>query len=402
MSTRPLGSESGGSSEKLILPSLGLTRFALQLPRILTGLLLIDIAATFGVSVGVMGQIRTVSAAVGVFGALLMGFLSVRYRHKSLLLAGLLFLGVSTLGCAFSPDFGVMLLMFSLVGVAGVMANPMSTALVGELLPVERRAGTVGWMIGASALAYLVGAPVIAFVEGLGGWRTVFLVFVLPTSILSLLLAHFGIPVGPGDHGRVGGDVSYSEAFRAVFTNKSAAACLIGSLLVMAVWSTHLAFSASFIRQRFMVSTGFASVSTIVGAFSFIVGSVTSGRIVNRMGRKRVTSLTAAPAGLLLLLYYSITNLWVALLLGWAAALVNGMLTSANNNLTLEQVPRHRGTMMSINTAAGSLGSTIGTGMGGWMLLSYGYLSLGSMLGAMGVAAAAIYFSLVKEPLLSQ
>lgn len=402
MSTQPLGSESGGSSEKLILPSLGLTRFALQLPRILTGLLLIDIASTFDVSVGVMGQIRTVSAAVGVFGALLMGVLSVRYRHKSLLLAGLLFLGVSTLGCAFSPSFGVMLLMFSLVGVAGVMANPMSTALVGELLPVEKRAGTVGWMIGASALAYLVGAPVIAFVEGLGGWRTVFLVFVLPTSILSLLLAHFGIPVKPGDHGRVSGDVSYSEAFRAVFTNKSASACLLGSLLVMAVWSTHLAFSTSFLRQRFMVSTGFASVSTIVGAFSFIVGSVTSGRIVNRIGRKRVTSLTAAPAGVLLLLYYSVSNLWVALLLGWAAALVNGMLSSANSNLTLEQVPGHRGTMMSINASAGSLGATIGTGVGGWMLLSYGFLSLGSMLGAMGVLAAVIYFSLVKDPLLSQ
>ncbi len=385
-----------------MLPSLGLTRFSLQLPRILTGLLLIDIAATFGVSVGVMGQIRTVSAAVGMFGALLMGALSVRYRHKSLLLAGLLFLGLSTLGCAFSPDFGAMLFMFSLSGVAGVMANPMSTALVGELLPVEKRAGTVGWMIGASALAYLVGAPVIAFVEGLGGWRTAFLVFVLPTSILSLALAHFGIPVEPGDHGRVSGDVSYSEAFRAVFTNKSAAACLLGSLLVMAVWSTHLAFSASFIKQRFMVSTGFASVSTVVGAFSFIVGSVTSGRIVNRIGRKRVTSLTAAPAGVLLLLYYSVSNLWVALLLGWAAALVNGMLSSANSNLTLEQVPGHRGTMMSINASAGSLGATIGTGVGGWILLSYGFLSLGSMLGAMGVLAAVIYFSLVKDPLLSQ
>ena len=385
-----------------MLPSLGLTRFSLQLPRILTGLLLIDIAATFGVSVGVMGQIRTVSAAVGMFGALLMGALSVRYRHKSLLLAGLLFLGLSTLGCAFSPDFGAMLLMFSLSGVAGVMGNPMSTALVGELLPVEKRAGTVGWMIGASALAYLVGAPVIAFVEGLGGWRTAFLVFVLPISILSLALAHFGIPVKPGDHGRVSGVVSYSEAFRAVFTNTSAVACLLGSLLVMAVWSTHLAFSASFIRQRFMVSTGFASVSTIVGAFSFIVGSVTSGKIVNRIGRKRVTSLTAAPAGVFLLLYYSVSNLWVALLLGWAAALVNGMLSSANSNLTLEQVPGHRGTMMSINASAGSLGATIGTGVGGWILLSYGFLSLGSMLGAMGVLAAVIYFSLVKDPLLSQ
>jgi len=369
------GVEREGAPGRLMLPSLGLTRFSLQLPRILTGLLLIDIAATFGVSVGVMGQIRTVSAAVGMFGALLMGVLSVRYRHKSLLLAGLLFLCVSTLGCAFSPDFGAMLLMFSLSGVAGVMANPMSTALVGELLPVEKRAGTVGWMIGASALAYLVGAPVIAFVEGLGGWRTAFLVFVLPISILSLALAHFGIPVEPGDHGRVSGDVSYSEAFRAVFTNKS---------------------------QRFMVSTGFASVSTVVGAFSFIVGSVTSGRIVNRIGRKRVTSLTAAPAGVLLLLYYSVSNLWVALLLGWAAALVNGMLSSANNNLTLEQVPGHRGTMMSINASAGSLGATIGTGVGGWILLSYGFLSLGSMLGAMGVLAAVIYFSLVKDPLLSQ
>ena len=78
------------SPGRLTLPSLVMSRFAIQPSALLVGLLLLDIGSTFGLPVGVVGQLRTAASIVGVVSALLMGALSVRYRHKSLLMGGLL------------------------------------------------------------------------------------------------------------------------------------------------------------------------------------------------------------------------------------------------------------------------------------------------------------------------
>ena len=53
---------------KFLLPSLAIARFAVSPPSIASGLLLIDIAATFGQPVGIMGQMRarTFSITTGI------------------------------------------------------------------------------------------------------------------------------------------------------------------------------------------------------------------------------------------------------------------------------------------------------------------------------------------------
>ena len=76
------------SSDKLITLSLVIARLATWPIGSITGLLLIDIALTFNQSVGVMGQIRTIGSLVGVIFALLMGVLSVKYNHKTLMVFG--------------------------------------------------------------------------------------------------------------------------------------------------------------------------------------------------------------------------------------------------------------------------------------------------------------------------
>jgi len=383
-----------------VLPSLGLSRLVLQLPRMLTGLLLIDIAHTFGTSVGVMGQIRTASSIVAVVGALLMAGLSVRFKHKHLLLVGLAFIVVSALGCGLAPSYATILVLFSISGVGMAMVTPMSQSLLGEYLTLDKRASTMGWMLGASAAAYLIGAPVFAYISGIAGWRWAFLGFVLPMTALALLFAAYGLPRPKSDEGVGGGSVV--EAFRAVFTNASATACLVGNLIILSTWSTHLSFSSSLLRQRFLVSTGFASLSTIVGAACYIVGSVSSGRIVNRVGRKNLAVLLTIPAGLFLLGVYNLGYMPLVLVSSWLGALLNGMLYSATSNLTLEQLPRFRGTMMSISSATGSLGSAIGTAFGGWILVTYHYNQLGWFMGAFNVVAVLIYYFITKDPTRSQ
>ena len=123
-----------GSDGRLILLSLVLSMFSIISPGPLTGILLIDIGVSFGSSVGVMGQIRILASIVTVFSALVMGVLSVRFRHKSLLLAGLLFVIASALGCGFAPSFNAMLISYSLSGLGLAMVMPMAYTLVGDHL----------------------------------------------------------------------------------------------------------------------------------------------------------------------------------------------------------------------------------------------------------------------------
>ena len=65
---------------------------------------------------------------------------------------------------------------------------------------------------------------------------------------------------------------------------------------------------------------------------------------------------------------------------------------TAFSSLTLEHVPRFRGTMMSLSSAALSTGAAVGTGLGGLVLLSFDYSVLGLTLGSMGIVAALIFY----------
>ena len=136
-----------GVKGKLILPTLAFSSFATETPGILTGLLLIDIGVTFGVPVGIMGQVRTVSSIVAVFSALLVGVLSVRYNHRSLLGVGLLSILVSGLGCAFAQSYIMMLIFYPLTGFGLSLAGPMALTLIAEYFTLEGRSRAIGWFI---------------------------------------------------------------------------------------------------------------------------------------------------------------------------------------------------------------------------------------------------------------
>ncbi len=91
--------------KRLMTLSFIVSSFATQPAGLITSLLLIEIGLTFGVPVGVTGQLRTVSSIVGVFVALLLGVISLRYSSRSLLLTGSVLLIISAVGCAFAWDF---------------------------------------------------------------------------------------------------------------------------------------------------------------------------------------------------------------------------------------------------------------------------------------------------------
>ena len=384
--------------KRLVIPALILSRGATQPPVAVTGLLLIDIGLTFGHPVGVIGQIRTLSSVIAIIFSLLMGILSIRFKHRSLLITGLTFYSVSALCCSLSPTFTALLLSYSLTGIGRAMVNPMAGALVGERLPYERRSKAFGWIFAGMAISYLVTAPVTGYLAGLGGWRFAFLGFVLPFSLASLALSIIGIPSEPESSEPQMKRGDYLLGFKSVLSSKSAVACLLAAALSEATWGSALSFSASFFRQRFLIPLNLASLLMSGIAVSCAIGSMVSGYIVNRFGRKTIAVVSALFLGIFSITYVNLNLFWFSLVLIYLNGVVAAIRYAASDSLTLEQVPEFRGTMMSANTAAYSLGSAFGTGLGGLAIIYHGYGGLGFTIGSMGIIAAAVFHVLTTDP----
>jgi DHA1 family inner membrane transport protein len=384
---------------RIVLLSLVLSRFATVPPNVLTGLLLIDIGNTFGQAVGVTGQIRTAANLVGVASALLISALSLRFKPKSLLIWGLALLVASTAGCALAPSFPVLLAVYALTGMAGAFVGPMALTLVAEHFPSEQRANAVSWIIAGMSAAHLVGAPIIGYISGFVGWRGSFLWFVLPVALIGLFLAVRFVPSGQqSTQGDRGSGTGITEGFRAVFTDTSAVACLIGSALLVAAYMAMVTYSPSLYRERFGLSTAHTSLIVIGFSVFFISGTRICGRLVTRFGRKPILLWPAALASLFIFAYANLPNLWLSVAARFLGSTFSAIVFTAANALTLEQVPRFRGTVMSLSQATFSLGGVLGTGLGGLVILLYGYGAMGLSHGAMMLAAMLVLYFFAKEP----
>jgi DHA1 family inner membrane transport protein len=367
-----------------------------QTPFIAAGLLLIDIAKTFQTTVGTMSQINTSSSTLAIFAALVMGALSVKYKHRSLLQIGLVTIAISAAGCYFADNYLTMLIVFSLAGIGQSMVTPMTRTLIGEYIPRDKQPQAIGWLIAGSSLSYLVGAPLMAYLTNYGGWRTVFLIYLLPVALLSLLVTQLAIPRKDDDYDpKPIQDVL--QSFKTVLTDSSALACLLGSAFLLTSFQAVLVYSASFYREVFSLPVSVVSNIVIVGALTFTAGSVGSSTVIGRFGKRPVIIVSSLLGALLIGLYTNTADFWVSMFSRMLGGFFVAIAFSGLNAMMLDQVPRFRGTVMSLNSAIGSLGSALGAFIGGMLLLVGGYAQVGFILGLFSVLCALIVYYRSKE-----
>jgi DHA1 family inner membrane transport protein len=388
--------EKAGNLGRMLLPSIVISRFATMPPGFLTGLLLIDIGESFGLAVGVTGQIRTAASIVGVLAALLISVLSLRFRSKTLLVGGLTVLVAATVGSALAPSFSFLLIIYAFTGVAGSLVGPMAFTLVAEYFPPDKRTDAISWIITGMSAANLIGSPIIGYISGFVGWRGSFLWFVLPVSLLGLLLAVRFIPSEQRSERRDGAGIT--EGFIGVLTNVSAVACLAGTALIASAYMAMVSYAPSYFRERFGFSTAYASYVVIGSSVFFILGTRICGSFVSRYGRKPMMLWPTLLAAASIFTYLNTPNIGLSLVARFLGSTFSAIVFTAANSLTLEQVPRFRGTVMSLSQASFSLGGVLGSGLGGLVVLFSGYGAMGLSHGTMMLAAMLILYFLAKEP----
>lgn len=386
------------SISKLAVLSFALSRGVTNLPSLVISLLLIEVGQTFKVPVGIAGQLNTASAILAITFAVLMGVASVRYNHKTLLAYGLLLYVISASFSYFADTFYLMMIFFSLSGIATAMVTPMINSLIGELLPIEKRTSAIGWTIAGLALTYLAGTLATNYVSSISGWQMTLLLIVTPITLLTLILVFLKIPRIQGQSKKAASFGGYFGGYVEILKNKSALACLLGTVLGLATWNLYLIYAASFWRQVYGLSTGFVSIVMAVLCLSYVAGSLLTGRFARKIGRKSLTALTAVLLGAFTLVVFSTPFAWLSIGISLASSFIGGMMIAVSISLTLEQVPHYRGTMMSGHSAAVSMGTMVAAILGGVILLLSDYSILGIVMGIIGIAGSLIFYLFTMDP----
>jgi predicted MFS family arabinose efflux permease len=383
--------------KRLFIPSLAMAAFAEQNLDLLVSLFLVDIAFTFQVTVGAASEIVAISKMGAVIVGLLMSVLSVRFNHKSLLLAGAFIITVGLLGCFFAPNFTFMQIFYPLDGIGSIMVVAMSMALIGQFLLLEKRPRAIGWFNAAGTLTWLIGAPLAGLLISVGGWRSIILLFFLPVSVAGLVLTFFNVPSTPHKQETEIRKETYLSSLKQVFLNKSAAACLVGNLLFSASHTWGI-YAITFYRQNFLIPVEYTTIIVFATTLFGVVGNILGGRLVNRVGRKRLTILTLGFSSMITAVLVYVPNLWIALSISFLSAGLRQAGFTAIFSLNLEQAPKSRGTMMSISGVLTALGAAIGAALGGPVLDLFGFQILGPAFAAMGVASVTVLYFWAKEP----
>jgi predicted MFS family arabinose efflux permease len=382
--------------KSLILPTLIVSISSIDPPGLIISMSLIEVAAAFGVSVGLAGQIRSIGSVLAIAVALAMGVLSVRYSYKSLLLAGLLVNLVSVLCCAFAPTFSLLLVCFSAVGLVTSLVTPMVFSYIGETYIAERRPQVVGTLAAARTVSYLMMVQLIGYVVAGWGWRQAFLFLVAPMTAIGLLLSQRILPSIRSETTASGADIL--EGYRGVFASRSALACLLGNLLAGGAWvGGVVAYSVTYLREDFALPLPEASRIFSLLVVCVLVGNYVGGLLARRLGGKRVMVVSSLLTGLLIVGYMNSPSLALTVVLSAAMSVTAGVILTCANTLLLVQVPRYRGTVTSLNSAATQLGLALGASLGGVILDVSGWGVMGLVYGGMHVAAALIYLVGVRD-----
>jgi MFS family permease len=149
----------------------------------------------------------------------------------------------------------------------------------------------------------------------------------------------------------------------------------------------------------FSVPLNFTVVIATASFSLLIIGSLVAGRLANRFGAKPTTVAGTFLCGVFTVMLFLTPNFWGALVFNFLMSLFGAIGATSAVCLALAQVPKSRGTMMSLTGAVDALGTTIGPAVGGVLLVltSEFYGAVGIALGGMFVVAAIIRFLWAEE-----
>jgi predicted MFS family arabinose efflux permease len=294
---------------------------------------------------------------------------------------------VGTALCGLGLGLFDLALYRAVTGLFAASVMPISLALIGDVVPMERRQHAVGTFLGISflgqGLSMSMGGSISYFVS----WRGVFFTYGALSLISTLLLFFAGRSAPSKKNPKSQFLKPYVDLLRNSRSLFVYIVVLTEGILVIGSFSYLGAYTESLFHYNYFV---IGLILTAFGAGTVITGRL-SGRIALKIGRSNTLSLGLILAVSANIILSRLNNSPVGLILGMG--LLGGFMLAHSSLLTIatEFAKAARGTAMSLVAFCFMGGGGVGTAIGGKIIASTGYgyfyTFFGILLAALLVAA---------------
>lgn len=257
---------------------------------------------------------------------------------------------------------------------------------ISHRVPYGQRARSLGLFETSWALALLVGAPAIALLINVFGWRGPFVALAIGASAAAVVVARV-LPAWTDRPGEVelvpverlvdgavdrGVDGAIASSGRPAITT-SAWLVMLGSAATAMAGLSVFVVTGSWLDQDFGISTGGIGIIAVAFGAVELAASLASAGIADAVGKFRstITGLCALALGLGVMVVASDT-LWVGIvgllvfLLGFEFAFVTSL------SLVSEAMPGARGSTLAMSNAVATVARAGGAVLSGWLFGRYG------------------------------
>lgn len=354
------------------------------------------VALSRGLGVPITGitSLIAINQATGILSPVF-GPLGDRWGYRVMMLAGLGILAVGLLAGGLVPVYPVILLALILVGLGKSWFDPALQSHIGEQVPYRRRGLAMGLVEFSWAGSALVGIPLVGLLIAQLGWRSPFLVL----GGLALLGVAALARITPRDDRRrlgAGNTAGLWESWQRLSRERAALGALGFSLLITIANDNLFVIYGIWLESSFGLSIVALGAATMIIGLAELLGEGLTAFVADRLGLKRAlfAGLVLSASSYVLIpfvghtLSLALAGLFVTFIT-FEFTVVTGI------SLFTEILPGARGTMMSSNQAAMSIGRMIGALMGGVLWLAGGLLAIGLVSAAVcGLALICLAWGL--------
>lgn len=343
--------------------ALLLTLMAMQFTAILDFMIMMPLSSqlmvAFTIDTGQFGMlVSSYSLAAGV-SALIASAILDKFDRRQALLVSYIGLLLATLACAFANAFVLLMAARILAGFFGGVLGSIIFAIVGDLIPPDRRGRAMGIVMLAFSLASVAGVPLGLFVAAHFNWQTPFSVLAAACGIM-LVVGWLVVPPIRGHMTQQ--SQNFWQSYNALLSVPNHWWGFITSCLIMAAGFMVIPYIAPALVANVGLSQKELPYIYLVGGAVTLITRPIIGRMTDKHRHAKVlTVITIASFVPVVLITQSLQVGLIGQLI--IAALfficVSGRFIPCSALITASCTPQFRGRVMAFNSAVQNLGAGV-------------------------------------------
>ena len=311
----------------------------------------------FGITPTQVTLLITIFTLPGIFLAPVVGILADRLGRKTILIPSLFLFGIAGLGCFFTKDWHILLVLRFFQGIGGASLGMLNITLIGDLYDGPRR----GEIMGYNASVLSIGTatyPAVGGALALAGWQFPFLLTFL--AIPTALFVIFWLK-NPEPNKKQNLKEYLKRTWKNINKKTVWGLFIINILVFVVLYGAYLSYFPQMMEERMQATSLY--IGLFMSGFS-VVTAITSSQLkkINRLLKPKMQLYISFLLYMTSMLLLAFANQWWQLLLPIIAfGLAHGMIIPGIQTLLVGFAPiSERAGFMSINGMVLRIGQTIG------------------------------------------